>query len=153
MKWFVTFVDDCTRMTWVYQLKHKSDVCTVFRMFHHMVATQFGIQMKVLRSDNRGECFKKELTDFMRSVGVIHQTTCPYSHQQNGFTKRKNQQLLEVTRSLLIGGHVPSHLWGESLSLAVCLIIRTPSSVLNFRRPLDALSDHCTIPLVILLAP
>jgi hypothetical protein len=37
MKWFVTFVDDCTRMTWVYLLKHKSDVCIVFRLFYQMI--------------------------------------------------------------------------------------------------------------------
>ena len=116
-------------------MKHKSDVCTVFRLFHQMVATQFGIQLKVLRFDNGGEYLKQELTDFMRSVGVIHQTTCPYSPQQNGVPERKNRKLLEVTRSHLIGGHVPSHLWGEALSSAVYLINRTPSSVLN-------LEDH-----------
>ena len=118
-----------------------------------MVVTQFGIQIKVLRSDNGGEYFKQELTEFMHSVGVIHQTTCPYSPQQNGVAERKNRHLLEITRSLLIDGHVPSHLWGEALNSAVYLINRTPSSVLNFRRPLDALSDHCVIPPIILLAP
>ena len=153
MKWFVTFVDDCTRMTWVYQLKHKSDVCIVFRLFHQMVVTQFGIQIKVLRSDNGGEYFKQELTEFMHSVGVIHQTTCSYSPQQNGVAERKNRHILEITRSLLIGGHVPTHSWGEALNSAVYLINRTPSSVLNFRKPLDALSDHCTLPPVVLLAP
>ena len=91
MKWFITFVDDCTRMTWVYQLKHKSDVCTVFHLFHQMVATQFDTSIKVLRSNNRGEYFEQELTDFMRSVGVIHQTTCPYSPQQTGVAEMKNR--------------------------------------------------------------
>ncbi|KAL5568186.1 hypothetical protein UlMin_024761 [Ulmus minor] len=89
----------------------------------------------------------------MHSVGVIHQTTCSYSPQQNGVAERKNRHILEITRSLLIGGHVPTHLWGEALNSAVYLINRTPSSVLNFRRPLDALSDHCTLPPVVLLAP
>ena len=28
--WFVTFVDDCTRMTWFYLLKHKDEVLGVF---------------------------------------------------------------------------------------------------------------------------
>ena len=60
---------------------------------------------------------------------------------------------MEVTRSLLIGGHVLSHLWGEALSSAVYLINRTPSNVLNFRRPLDVLFDRCTLLPVVLLAP
>ena len=30
IRWFVTFVDDCTRMTWLYVMKHKSDVGPIF---------------------------------------------------------------------------------------------------------------------------
>ena len=26
IKWFVTFIDDCTRMTWLYLMKHKNEV-------------------------------------------------------------------------------------------------------------------------------
>ena len=49
-KWFINFVDDCTRVTWVYLLKHKSDVCNVFRSFHHMIVTQL---IHTLRSFNQ----------------------------------------------------------------------------------------------------
>ena len=153
MKWFITFVDDSTRMTWVYLLKLKSDVCAVYHLFHQMVLTQFGRSIKIIRSDNGGEYFKNELTDFLHSVDIIHQTSCSQYPQPNVVTERKNRHLLEVTRSLLLGGHVPSHLWGEALSSAVYLINRTPSSVLGFRRPLDALSDHCMLPSIVHLAP
>jgi hypothetical protein len=40
-KWFISFVDDCTRVTWVYLLKHKSDMNDVFRSFYQMIETQF----------------------------------------------------------------------------------------------------------------
>ena len=153
MKWFITFVDDSTRMTWVYLLRLKSDVCVVYRLFHQMTLTQFGISNKIIRSDNGGEYFKNELTDFLHLVGTIHQTSCSQSPQQNRVVEWKNRHLLEVTRSLLLGGHVPSHLWAEALSSAVYLINRTPSSVLGFRRPLDVLVDHYTLPSVVHLAP
>ena len=39
--WFITFVDDCTRMTWLYFLKHKDEVFGVFWSLHAMVKTQF----------------------------------------------------------------------------------------------------------------
>ena len=45
MKWFITFVADSTRMTGVYLLRHKSDVCVVYLLFHQMVLTQFGISI------------------------------------------------------------------------------------------------------------
>jgi transposase InsO family protein len=152
-KWFISFVDDCTRVTWVYLLKHKSDVYDVFRSFYQMIVTQFNTCIKVIRSDNGGEYFKKELMEFMNSKGILHQTTCPYSPQQNGVAERKNRHILEVTRSLLIDGNVPSHLWGEAVNSAVYLINRTPSNVLNFRRPLDVLSDHCVLPSIVHLLP
>ena len=40
-RWFVIFVDDCTRMTWLYLLKHKDEVFATFHLFHTMVQTQF----------------------------------------------------------------------------------------------------------------
>ena len=48
MRWYVAFVDDCTRMTWIYEMKHKSDVSTIFRLFHQMILSQFGMSIKVL---------------------------------------------------------------------------------------------------------
>lgn len=38
-RWFVTFVDDCTHMTWLYVMKHKHDVFGIFWMFHTLVKT------------------------------------------------------------------------------------------------------------------
>ena len=97
-----------------------------------------------------GGYFKTELIEFMNSNGILHQTTCPYSPQQNGVAERKNRHILEVTRSLLIDGNVPSHLWGEAVRYTVYFINRTSSSVLNFRRPLD---DHCILPSMVYLPP
>ena len=65
IKWFVTFVDDCTRMTWIYVMKNKSDVGMVFRSFSQMVATQYSSVVKVLRSDNGGEYIGSELSGFL----------------------------------------------------------------------------------------
>lgn len=40
-RWFVTFIDYCTRVTWVYMLKHKKDVLLVFQKIITMVQTRF----------------------------------------------------------------------------------------------------------------
>lgn len=89
----------------------------------------------------------------MQSEGIIHQTSCTHSPQQNGIAERKNKQLLEVVRALLVEGNVPCKFWGEALNSAVYLVNRTPSSVLNFKRPLDVFSDHHTLPPTVKLAP
>ena len=54
-KYFVLFIDDCTRMTWVYFLKSKSEVFEKFTQFYTFVQTQYKKQIQILRSDNGGE--------------------------------------------------------------------------------------------------
>ena len=46
--YFVLFVDDCTRMSWVYLLKHKSEVFEVFVTFYNMIVTQFQTRPQIL---------------------------------------------------------------------------------------------------------
>ena len=44
-RWFVTFIDDCTRMTWVCLMKSKSEVNLLFQKFHKMVCSQYNAQV------------------------------------------------------------------------------------------------------------
>ena len=37
IKWFVIFIDDCTRITWLYLMKYKNEVFQIFQVFHRMV--------------------------------------------------------------------------------------------------------------------
>ncbi|RVW12561.1 Retrovirus-related Pol polyprotein from transposon TNT 1-94 [Vitis vinifera] len=50
--YFALFIDDLSRMTWVYFLKTKLQVLSVFKSFKKMVETQSGQKVKVLRTDN-----------------------------------------------------------------------------------------------------
>ena len=44
-RWFVTFIDDCSRMTWIFLMKSKDEVNSLFQRFHKMVTTQFHTQI------------------------------------------------------------------------------------------------------------
>ncbi|KAI5338126.1 hypothetical protein L3X38_017397 [Prunus dulcis] len=111
--WFVTFIDDCTRLTWVYLMKNKHDVASILPEFCAMLSTQFHDRVKVFR--------------------LI---------KENGVSERKNRHLLEVARSLLLDMSVPHHLWGHGVLTATYLINCTPSRVLDFKTPLDILCAH-----------
>ncbi|KAL6317026.1 hypothetical protein AAG906_026788 [Vitis piasezkii] len=39
-RWFVTFIDDCTRMTWLCLMKTKDEVNLLFQNFHKMIETR-----------------------------------------------------------------------------------------------------------------
>jgi len=60
-QYFLLFVDDFSRMTCVYFLKHKSEVPDKFYAFYQMIHTQFGNKIQVLRSDNGGEFVNKSM--------------------------------------------------------------------------------------------
>jgi GAG-pre-integrase domain/Integrase core domain len=51
-KWFILFIDDHSRMTWLYLLKSKDEVPKVVKDFHNLIKTQFGKGIKIIRSDN-----------------------------------------------------------------------------------------------------
>ena len=70
-------------MCWVYFLKHKSEVFDVFVKFYHMIVNQFKITPKVIRSDNGGEYMNHQMEQFFTTHGIIHQTSCPHTPQQN----------------------------------------------------------------------
>lgn len=96
-QFFLTIVDDCTRFTWVFLLKQKSDVNTVIPYFFDMVHTQFQCKIKCLRSDNAKEL---QLTEFLNAQKVLHQFSCVERPQQNLVVERKLQHLLNVARAL-----------------------------------------------------
>ena len=106
-RYYLVFVDDCTRMTWVYFMKQKYEVFTHFSSFYNLIQTQFQKTIKILRSDNGGEFVNSSMKKFFQEKGLIHQTTCAYTPEQNGVAERKNRTLLEMTRSLLIESKAP----------------------------------------------
>ena len=48
-RWFVSFIDNCTHVTLIFLLKHKSDVSTVLPNIYSMVKNQLGVNIKRFR--------------------------------------------------------------------------------------------------------
>nr|KYP63246.1 Retrovirus-related Pol polyprotein from transposon TNT 1-94 [Cajanus cajan] len=140
-RWFLTFIDDCTRVTWVFLLKQKSEVSYVVQRFFSMVKNQFGVSIKRIRSDNAKDYFNHGLISFCQKEGIIHESSCVKTPQQNGIAERKNGHLLDQTRALLFQHEVPKRFWGEAVLTACYLINRLPSSILASKSPMEVLSS------------
>lgn len=112
-KWFITFVDDHTRLTWVYLMKSKVEVGNIIRTLLTIIKTHFDTIVKVFRSDNGTEYLDKEVREYLAKLGIHYQTSCVYTPQQNGIAERKNRHLLEVARSIMFSMHVPKFYWGK----------------------------------------
>ncbi|XP_073264238.1 uncharacterized protein [Populus alba] len=72
-KYFITFIDDFSRMCLVYFLKNKSDTLNVFKKFKALVELQNGYKLKKIRSDKGGEYSSNEFQDFYANLGMEKQ--------------------------------------------------------------------------------
>ncbi|RVW26223.1 Retrovirus-related Pol polyprotein from transposon TNT 1-94 [Vitis vinifera] len=78
---------------------------------------------------------RSQFTSFMSHHGILHQSSCAHTPQQNGVAERKNRHLVETARTLLLHSHVPFRFWGDAVLTACYLINRMPSSVLHDQIP------------------
>ena len=108
-KYVVTFIDDCTRFCYVYLLHSKDEALDKFKIYKTEVELQLGIPVKCLRTDRGGEYMDPI---YFQSVGIIHETTTPYTPQQNGIVERKNRVLKEMVNSMLSYSGLSEGLWG-----------------------------------------
>jgi transposase InsO family protein len=82
--YYVSFIDDYSRKTWIYFLKTKDEVFNKFKEFKALIENLSERKIKILRSDNGGEYTSKEFVNFCKDVGIKRELTTPYNPQQNG---------------------------------------------------------------------
>ncbi|KAK2966742.1 hypothetical protein RJ640_001066 [Escallonia rubra] len=138
-RYFVTFVDDFSRMTWIYFMKNRSEVFAHFSAFCAEIKTQFNVHVHILRSDNAKEYMSRSFQNYMNQHGILHQSSCTDTPAQNGVAERKNRHLLETARALLFQMKVPKPFLADAISTACFLINRMPSTVLNGDVPYNVL--------------
>jgi hypothetical protein len=61
--YYVTFINDTTRKTWVYCIQKKSDVFYIFKKWKYLVENEKEHRLKCFRSGNGGEYSSKEFDD------------------------------------------------------------------------------------------
>lgn len=135
--YFVTFIDDASRYTWIYALKNKDDVFKTFQQWKEMVELSSGHRIKTLRSDNGGEYCSKKFETYLATHGIRHETTIAGTPEQNGVSERMNWTIEETARCMLADGKMPEHFWAEAVSTAVYLRNRSPTSALAGKTPYE----------------
>ena len=68
--YFLTFINDYSRITWAYFLKHKSDAFSYFQQFKALMENQSGQRIKILKTDRGGEYVSNEFINFFKTHGI-----------------------------------------------------------------------------------
>ena len=81
-KYFITFIDDCSRYCYVYLLSSKDKAVNAFKSYKAEVETQLNKKIKIIRSDRGGE-YEFPFEEICTEFGIVHQMTAPYNPQSN----------------------------------------------------------------------
>ncbi|KAI3681339.1 hypothetical protein L6452_36130 [Arctium lappa] len=113
-RYFVIFIDDHTRFTWIYLMKHRSELPKIYIMFARMIHTQFLKPIKILRANNAMEYKKSSLLSFLQSQGTLSQYSCPGTSPQNGRAERKHRHILDTALHEVTPAYELLKVWGSA---------------------------------------
>ncbi|GJR62255.1 putative RNA-directed DNA polymerase [Tanacetum coccineum] len=107
-----------------------------------MVQVQFEKNIRRIRCDNGGEFISNQMIKFYANQGIILETSCIHTPQQNGVVERKHRHLLETARALRFEANLPTRFWGECVLTAAYVINRMPSDVIGNKTPYEVLYNQ-----------
>lgn len=140
-KYFLAIVDDFSRSTWTCLMPTKDHVFSHLKNFQAYVHNHFQTTIKTFRSDNGTEFVNSQVIPFLLSLGIVQQTSCPGTPQQNGVVIRKHH-LLDISRSLRFQAGLPIHFWVNAFSQPHILSIFSPPGLLNSRHHISCFITH-----------
>jgi transposase InsO family protein len=136
--YFLTFIDDFSRRTWVYLLKLKTEVFDKFLAYKALVENKSGHQIQRLRIDNGGEYVKNNFTSYCTTQGIQMQHIVPYTPQQNGVSERKNRTLKEMANCVIQSKRLSLKYWAEAINCENYIVNHTPTKDLKNITPEEA---------------
>jgi len=137
--YYITLINDATRVTWVRFMKQKSETTKIIKDFVTEMEHQHHKSPKAFRTDDGGEYVTKDLKGFVESKGIIHEFTPPYSPEPNGVAERLNRTIGEALRAMLESAVTyDKKLWAEAVLISVYIKNRQPHSALKNLTPYEA---------------
>lgn len=137
-RYFILFIDDYTRMMWIYFLNQKSEAFSTFMQFKAQAERESGFLIKSLRTDRGGEYLSNPFSEYCKANGIKRQLTTSYTPQQNGVAERKNRTIVEMARSMLKYKGIPNLYWAEAVHTAAYIMNRSPTKAVHNMTPYEA---------------
>ncbi|KAK4698876.1 hypothetical protein P7C70_g7393, partial [Phenoliferia sp. Uapishka_3] len=113
--YYITFVDDASRMVWVDFLVHKSGATPAIKSFFATTKTQYGKVIKEFQSDQGGEYKNERLGKFFKSKGTRHRFPTAREARHNGTPERANRTLKEGMRAAICTAGFAKDTWAHAI--------------------------------------
>jgi len=88
-------------------MKFKSDFIDIFLQYQIFVENQYSCKIKIFQSDGGAEFCSNRFQSQLRSFGIQHQKSYPYTSSQNGRAERKHRHVTEIGLALLFHSRDP----------------------------------------------
>jgi hypothetical protein len=134
-RYFLLFVDDFTRITWIFLLKRKFETFSCFQTFKESTENECDMKIKCLRSDNGGEFVSKEFDRCCDENGIRRHFSVTETPQQNGVVERKNRTVIEMARTMLNESKRSNILWPQAVHIVVHILNRILLRNNHFKTP------------------
>ena len=138
VRYFISFIDDCSRCIAVEFLKTKDQAFEKFQNYVAYLECQYNMSPKRFRADNGSEYITGDLQRWCASTGIRLEYMAPHSPAQNGIAEQMNRTLAELARAMIFSTQVPKFLWPKAISHAAYLRNRTHTQALDSKTPLEA---------------
>ncbi|KAL0641684.1 hypothetical protein Bca4012_102622 [Brassica carinata] len=116
-KYYVTFIDEKSKYTWLTLIPTKDRVLDAFKNFQAYVTNHYNAKIKIFRSDNGGEYTDKHSRYTYLSMEYFIRQAVPIHHNRMKF-------------------------WSDAVATACYLINRTPTLILQGQSPFEVLNQY-----------
>ena len=134
-RYYIFFVDDITRYTWLFPITTKSQALDIFITFKRQIENQLNLKIKAMQIDMGGEF--KAFEPYLKKKGISQRHSCPYLHEQNCKVERKHRHIVETRLTLLAQAKMPLKYWQEAFTYAVYIINKLVSHVVGIKTPFE----------------
>lgn len=125
-RYFVTVVDDASDYKEAIPIARKEDAGATVRNTIARWEVQTGRKLQRWRSDRGGEYVNATMDKWTKERGAVHETTAPYTPEQNGKAERANRTILEKVVAIMKAAHCDQSLWAEAVSTVPHVLNRVP---------------------------
>ena len=140
LRYFILYIDDFSRTTWVYFLRCKAsvEVVSVFQEFPARMGNSFpNFPITKFRCDNgKGEYDNSLFDGILKVLGISFEPSPPYTQHKNGVSEMMIRNIVTKARAMILDSRLSDEFCAQAVNTAVYLHARSPS------RSVDGLTSY-----------